>query len=245
MKVTFRDICWAAVVTLIILFLSKCHRDEKGQLNEKVKEIDAKFKNDSITHNAERLLLEGKLSDQQAVTAEVTKKNDIVLAKLNVSEATINRLAAAIRTAKLLPIDTSFVTVSPEYVTYCDSLANESEFLTADLIKYKNLNTGIIISKDRELSIKDSMIMTEKLAVEKCRKNYSDLQFIYGLLNKSANQVYIGAELLGNQYTIFQNVGVALSLKTKSNKLWQVSGGLQNGGRWYGRINGNILISFK
>src|SRR5688572_25174294 len=142
MKVTFRDICWFAVVALIFLYLSKCHRDDKGRVNDQAAELLNKVKQDSLSHNAEVLLLEGKLIEEQRKSHVIKTQVQVAGAKLEVSEKTINRLTTLLRQAKLFPVDTSFVTVSPEYVTYCDSLAEESELLTNEVIKYKNLSTG-------------------------------------------------------------------------------------------------------
>jgi hypothetical protein len=248
MKVTFRDICWFVVITFIMLYLSRCHGNEKSVLKDEVSAIKQRLEQDSLSYVAESLLWEGRLLEQEGKTNEAIQERENADAKLAFSEKTINRLAAAIKAAKLLPFDTSFVTVSPEYVTYCDSLAEESEDLLIDLNNLKKLNTHIVVGKTGELAIKDSIIKVERNLSTQYRSRYTDLEVICAKameINKPKNQVYIGAEILGNQNTILQNVGAVISLKTKRNKLWQISSGLQSNGLVYGRINGNILISFK
>lgn len=248
MKVTFRDICWVAVVALIMLFLSKCHRDERDDLSGKVAAIKSKLTQDSLTHTAEKFLWEGKLLDEQIKGHAALREAEAANSKLLFSEKVISRLSAAIKSAKLLPFDTSFVTVSPEYVSYCDSIANESESLMIDLDRYKNSNAAILTGKAVELSIKDSIIKTERNLNSQYRSRYADLEVICSKVmsqDKAKAQVFLGAEILGTQNTIFQSVGGVISLKTRRNKLWQISSGLQSNGQIYGRINGNILLSFK
>lgn len=248
MKITYRDICWFAVVALIMFFLSRCHRDEKSTLRDEMSSVKQQLERDSLFYVAESLAWEGRLLEQEGKTNEAIKASDVANAKLLYSERTINRLSAAIKSAKLLPFDSSFVTVSPDYVTYCDSLAEESEDLVIDLNNLKKLNTHIIEGKTGELAIKDSIIKVEKNLSKQYRSRYADLEVLCSKamgINKLKNQVYIGAEVLGTQNTILQNVGAVISLKTKRNKLWQISSGIQSNGLVYGRINGNILISFK
>lgn len=248
MKITFKDICWFAVVALIFFFLSKCHRDEKGKLHEAVNSIEAQLKEDSLSHQAARQALEGRLEAEQEIAKTAMIQAEIINAKLSASERAVNRLTAAVKAAKLFPIDTSFVTVAPEYVSYCDSLANESGVMLSELSKYKNQSGVLIAAKDRQLNIKDSLITQERILT----RNYSDrLEDYKRAYQKAINlakpkfQVFIGAEIIGNQTTFFQQVGGVISLKTKRNKLWQVSTGIQSNGLLYGRINGNILITFK
>lgn len=248
MKVTFKDICWFAVVALICLYLSKCHRSETDAFKQKADSIIEKLEQDSLSHLTEVYLLDQKLKDEQGRTLQALRESDIALAKLNISQSTVVRLTNALKAAKLFPVDTNFVTVAPEYVNYCDSLATESEGLAVELSRYKNYNSLVIAGKDRELLIKDSLIAKERMFGLECRKQFADLQTVYSRAldaSKGKAQVYIGAEIIGTQTTFFQNVGGVLSLKTKGNKLWQISSGIQNNGQVYGRINGNILLSFK
>lgn len=248
MKITFKDIVWIAIITLIIIFLSKCHRDEKNTIKEKAVALIDEAKRTDSAHKIQIIMLDSLLIALGHHTNQVNLEMQQANEKLKISEKTVQRLTTALKASKLLPVDTSFVTVSPDFVTFCDSLASESEKLTIDLSKYKNLNTALITGKVAELAIKDTIISKERHFGQECRKQFADLQTVYNkVVNdcKARNQVYVGAEILGTQNTIFQNVGAVISLKTKTNKLWQISSGLQYNGGLYARVNGNILISFK
>lgn len=248
MKITFKDIIWVAVMTLVVIYLSKCHRHKTDIDTSHINEITKKHQQDSVNYATDLLVLQSKLTAQEKITNEVIIQANISSAKLDASEATVNRLANAIRIAKLLPVDTSSVTVAPEYVDYCDSLAVESEYLTKEVVRYKNINTAIVAGKDGEIDIRDSIIAREHGFAIDCRARFADLQTAYKIAMEKmrpTNQVFIGAEILGTQNTFFQNIGAALTLKTKRNKLWQISSGIQSNGQVYARINGNILLSFK
>lgn len=248
MKITFKDIVWIAIVVLIILGLSKCHRDSSRSQREKAEAVIADFKKADSGYKEQIGKLDSLLIAVGNYSREVKQEAQEANEKIKLSEKTIRHLSASLKAAKLLPIDTTFVTVSPDFVTYCDSLADQTDQLTIDLNRYRSTNTALLVSKESELAIKDSMISVERLFNQKYRQQFADLQTIYSkVLNdtKVRNQVFLGAEIIGTQTTVFQNVGAVLSLKTKTNKLWQVSSGLQYNGGLYARINGNILISFK
>lgn len=246
MQITFRDLVWVGIVVLIVLYLSKCKRDETGIISDQVRIIRDKLNQDSVKAHFRITKLEFDLSQERGKTRMAITESKAVSGKLQASEVTVSRLIAAVRKARLLTPDTNFVAVAPGYVTFCDSLASSADSVFTDINRYKNLSAAILAGKARELSLKDSIIKTERTFSEECRAQFSSLQALYRKTNVAPrNQVFIGAEILGTQNTILQNVGAVISLKTKGNKLWQLSGGLQNGGGWYGRINGNILLSFK
>ena len=176
--------------------------------------------------------------------AAVQLRSDLQLGQ---SIAINNRLSAAVKAAKLFPIDSTFIAVSPEYVNYCDSLAVFSDSITLNFENNKRNNAHLLLTKDTIIKLQQNQVANERASYEQCKRDFNSLRNFYAQAesqHKPRNQIYLGAELIGNQYTLIQNVGAVLSLKTKTNKLWQVSGGLQSNGGYYGRINGNFLIRF-
>ena len=248
MKMTFRDIVWCAILALVLIMLSKCHRDKTNKLSESVTELMSQAKATDSIHAVKVMRDENRLNillgqlqnataDQQAADKQVTQ-----------SMTTIARLSAAVKAAKFFTGDTSFVTVGPEYVMYCDSLAITSEATGVEFSAYKKRTGFLLLAKDTALRLQEGLLKSERAYSASCKKDFNALQHFYTeseKRNKPRNQLFVGAELLGNQTTMIQNVGAVLSLKTKTNKLWQISGGLQNNGGFYGRINGNILIRLR
>lgn len=248
MKITFRDIVWIAIIALVVVFLSKCHRDATNKLRVAAEEITRKaLATDSAhafqqTKSNERLRIAELWAQTAAQDARLADERLRDAIKIN------SRLAAAVKASKDFPIDTSFVEVSPEYVSYCDSLAVNSENLDK-AIETSRINAGLIaIAKDSVINTLKETISSERDFSAECRKEFTALQHFYSKSEKAAaprRQIYAGAELIGTQYRIIQNVGGVISLKTKGNKLWQISSGLQGNGQVYGRISGSVLISFR
>lgn len=249
MKFTFRDIVWCAVFALVLIILSKCHRDKTNSLNASVTELIEQSKATDSAHSIESMQKENKLNILLGQLQNATAKQQVADKQLTQSFATITRLAGAVKVSKFLTdIDTNLVAVGPDYVMYCDSLAMTSEATGVEFIEFKKRTASLLQTKDTAMQLQANMLNSERAYSAACKKDFSALQHYYAESeknNKPHNQLYVGAELLGNQATVIQNVGAVLSLKTKGDKLWQISGGLQNGGGYYGRINGNILIRLR
>jgi hypothetical protein len=248
MKLTFRDIIWVAIITLVIIVLSKCHRDDQGRLSESVKTLHDKHTKDSIT--ASKLIIQQELENAELVKRadSAQKINDSLGFRLDANAATVIKLSKALQKAKQPGIDTNFITVDKDYVTYCDSMAYTASNLAVDFTKYKNNNAYVLATKDETIKGKDQIIATERIAKQGCMNDYNTLMKHYQeyqRANKPTNQIFIGAELIGTPTYLVNNAGLALTLKTKSNKLWQISAGLQTNGQYYARFNGNILIKLK
>lgn len=245
MKFTFRDMVWIVIITLIVIGLSKCHRDDGDRLKEKLLSLEAKHRNDSLSYVQQIKEQENSVVTSIKKADSITVINKSLETRLDGTAATVIKLSAALRRAKQPGIDTNFITVDQDYVDYCDSLAIKSSSLAFDYFNYKKNNAYLLTAKDETIKGKDDIIATERRAKQNCLNDYNALQHFYKEAVKPTNQVYVGAELIGNPSYLINNAGIALTLKTKSNKLWQISGGLQANGQYYARINGNILIRLK
>lgn len=248
MNITFRDIVWVGIITIIIVLLSKCHRDKTNELSKDVTALVNDRKKADTIYYLETQRLQHRLQSVTDLARQAQTEQQTAEDKLSKSIATASRLAAEIKRIKGWPTDTTAILVAQEYVDYCDSLAYTADSLTVDFITFKRKNTFLLAGKDTVLRIQKQLYDNERKANEQCKRDFNALQHYYTLAeqrSKPTNQVYIGAELIGSRQLLVQNVGAVLSLKTKSNKLWQLSGGVQNGGGWYGRINGNILIRLR
>lgn len=248
MKFTFRDIVWVGIITLILVVLSKCHSDKNDSINASLKILHEKHVSDSLSYSKEIISQEHRVNESVYKADSLNNINQVLETKLDDKANTILRLTAALQKAKQLGIDTNFITVDQDYVDYCDSLAIKSSGLALDYFTYKKNNAALIVAKDEIIKAKDGIINIERNAKQSITNDYNALTRIYQdyqKANKAKNQFYIGAELIGNPTYFVNNVGLAISLKTKSNKLWQISGGIQTNGQYYARINGNILIKLK
>jgi len=247
MKFDFKDIAWVAVVTLIVIFLSKCHREKTDLQDAELNKLGLKIHEDSIETARVIKQYEIIVANKDTIATLYINRNKAIEQQADKQAATVLRLSAALR-AYQLPGDSNITTVSHEYIDYCDSLALTSSDLAINFNNYKRNAAFIIAAKDTALLAKDSIIAAERKAKSDCKNGYNALMRIYQhdqSVNKLHSQLYIGAELIGNPNYLISNVGLALTLKTKANKLWQLSGGIMTSGQYYARINGNILISLK
>jgi hypothetical protein len=248
MNFTFRDIVWVGIIVLIVIVLSKCHRDENNELSKDVTALVNERKMADAAHNIEAQQLENKLNIVKGQLQNAQEDKQSAEDKLTKTMATSSRLAAELKRLKGWPTDTNAVLVGQEYISYCDSLAFTADSLAVDFITFKRKNAYLSAAKDSQFKLQQQFYNNEHSLTERYKREYNALMQAYEQAekrNKPTNQMYIGAELIGSKQLLVQNVGAVLSLKTKTNKLWQVSGGLQNGGGWYGRINGNILIRLR
>jgi hypothetical protein len=248
MNITFRDIVWVAIITIIIILLSKCHRDKANGLSQNVTALVNERRLADSLHALQTQALENRLSVITSHLKNAQLEQRTAERSLDKSVATAGRLAAELKRVKNWPTDSTAILVGGEYVEYCDSLAHTTDSITVEYITYKRKNTNLLASKDTALHLQKQLYDKERTAREQCSRDFAAIQRYYTLMEKRSkpvNQVYIGAELIGSQQLLMQNVGAVLSVKTKSNKLWQLSGGLQNGGGWYGRVSGSILIRLR
>lgn len=218
MNITFRDIVWVAIIALILIISSKCHRDKTRDLHGDAQALLTERRMSDSAHRITTQQLENRLNiaiGQAQVAREDQQTAETKLAK---SITTATRLAAELRRIKEWPVDSTAITVSGEYVTYCDSLAYTADSIAADFATYKRKNSSLLASKDTALNLQLQLLNKERTAHEQCNKDFKALQHFYTEAEKRSkptNQVYIGAELIGSQQLLVQNVGAVLSLKTK------------------------------
>lgn len=165
---------------------------------------------------------------------------------LNASQATIHRLAAKIEGAKLELPDSTWVQVSPHYITGCDSLKDQALAQQEKIDQQQEDGQKLTEVMMYEIAIRDSTITAQK---EFNRKFISQMEDCMGQLKakvneKQRNQVYAGIGLFGNKINPLAGGQVNISLRTRNSQIYEVTGATV-GNTWYGGIGTKILISFK
>lgn len=166
--------------------------------------------------------------------------------KERASLATANRLAAQVRAAKGQQPDNTFVKVSPAYVQGCDSLANQVVDLTKTIDQQNEDGAKLNELMLYEISIRDSAINAQKDFNRKFMGQLDNClsQLQTAVKQQPRNQVYAGIGVFGNQINPLAGGQVNISLKTKSNKIFEITGATV-GNTWYGGVGTKFLISFK
>lgn len=166
--------------------------------------------------------------------------------KLDASQITIHRLVAKIEGAKLEKPDSSWIKVSPHYVSGCDSLTGRVAELNSMIDQQQEQGLKLAQLMSYEIAIRDSSLNAQK---EFTRKFYNQLEDCMTQLHvkvnqKKRNQVYAGIGLFGNMINPLAGGQVNVSLRTRGNQIYELTGATV-GNMWYAGVGTKILIRFK
>jgi hypothetical protein len=178
-------------------------------------------------------------TDLQQQLAQSTEKE-------KASRAIALRLAAQVQAAKSQQPDNTFVRVSPAYVQGCDSLANHIADLGKMVDQQNDDGAKLNELMLYEISIRDSAINAQKDFNQKFMGQLDNCleQLQTAVKQQPRNQVYAGIGVFGNQINPLAGGQVNISLKTKSNKIFEVTGATV-GNTWYGGVGAKFLLSFR
>lgn len=196
---------------------------------------------------------EEKLNEETERTANALQARNELQAqltasqnKLTASQTTIHRLIAKIDGAKLEKPDSTWIKVSPHYKDGCDSLRDRAYAQQQQINQYEENGAKLNELMLYEIAERDSAINAQK---EFNRKFMSQLdnclaQLQTAVKQQPRNQVYAGIGIFGNQINPLAGGQVNVSLKTKSNKIFEVTGA-SVGNTWYGGVGAKFLLSFR
>ena len=177
---------------------------------------------------------------------ELQQQNAELKEKQAASRATINRLTAKIEAAKNQQPDNTWVKVSPDYKESCDSLVGVVKIQQQQLAEADENGAKLNELMLYEISLRDSTINAQKEFNRKFMGQLDDCmtQLQIAVKQQPRNQVYAGIGMFGNQINPLAGGQVNLSLKTKSNKIFEITGAAI-GNAWYGGVGAKFLITFK
>jgi hypothetical protein len=181
-----------------------------------------------------------------AARAVLKEKFDQSQQRLTASQITINRLIAKVEGAKLEPRDSTFIPVSPQYISGCDSLKDQARLQQEKIDQYEEDGAKVNELMLYEIAIRDSTINAQKEFNRKFSNQLDDCmtQLQAKVNQKPRNQVYAGIGVFGNQINPLAGGQVNISLKTRGNKIYEITGATV-GNVWYAGLGTKLLISFK
>ncbi len=154
----------------------------------------AKSKQEDSAHAVESMREQNKLNVLLSQLQNANEKQQIADRQITQSFTTIARLSAAVKASKFLTdVDTTFVTVSPEYVMYCDSLAMSGEATVIEFAGYKKRTIDLLLAHDTTIKLQGAMLQRERDAYNACRTDFNALQQLYkraGNQLRPRNQIY-------------------------------------------------------
>lgn len=165
-------------------------------------------------------------------------------AKVTESQGVIARLNAKISAARNQRPDSSFVTVSPEYVIGCDSLQLVSEHQSLQINWLKRDYAGLVVSKKKEIEARDTALVNRtkfnhalRKQLDTCQAKIKEKEDI-----KVKNQWYGVVGLTGNEANPLGGGEAGIILINKKGVLYGVKGEIVGGRVWYGVKTGVRLF---
>jgi hypothetical protein len=240
---------WVAafILFLIILYFQLCANKKltdgisKADYNAMVKAKDdtAKYYKDIIKADSEAI------NNAHMASAEQRDKAEIYRRSLVESQNTVQRLSDKIQAAKKEKQDNTWVAVSPNYVEGCDSLRIVAIDQNAKIEQYEESKAKQEELMNYEIGIRDIALHNRDAFNRALRNQLDSCQLkVKGAASQNRTQVYAGVGMLGNQINPIAGGQVNVSLKTKGNKIYEVTGAAV-GNTWYVGLGTKFLISFR
>lgn len=240
-----------SLVLLIViawLALEKCNAGKvETSLTQKSEALARKVEQDSIDRATRQAEYAANVTKLQNERTEATKKLDRSEILLYQSQGTINRLTIKLKEAREQPFDSSFIYVSPDYLSTCDSLGiiagNQDKLLQEATADVKSL----IDLMNYEINLRDSAIKDDSADIAELRADFNAQTHFFNLAIKKAKprtKVYAGVSALGNNINPFGGGEVSGMLVTKKDQAFELAAGFF-GKEWYGRVGTKIKISFR
>lgn len=238
----------AFILFLVVLYFQLCQNKRNTDTITKADyNAMVKAKGDSIKYYEEILKADSAAIEMAVAHAEQSAERARESeGKVTESQGEIKRLNAKINAGRKEKPDSSFIAVSPRYVDGCDSLQLASEHQDIQINKYKKDIAGLVSSKQNEITVRDKKIKDQKdfnAAMIK-QLDTCQLKLDTAIKKQQRTQVYAGIGMLGNQINPLAGGQVNVSLKTKGNKIYEVTGAAV-GGMWYVGFGTKFLISFR
>jgi hypothetical protein len=208
--------------------LKKRFDDTTHHLGQALKEERERRENDSVA----RLQLQSQFNQSQN--------------KLNASQVTIYRLIAKVEGAKLEPRDSTFIPVSPHYISGCDSLKDQARLQQEKIDQQQEDGVKFTEHMMAEIAWRDSAIEAKNEFNRKFSNQLEDcMTQLHAKVNqKQRNQVYAGIGIFGNKINPLAGGQVNVSLRTRNSQIYEVTGATV-GNTWYAGVGTKMLISFR
>jgi regulatory protein YycI of two-component signal transduction system YycFG len=227
----------AFILFLIILGMQLC---ANKKLSEGVTKADynamVKAKNDTIKYHKDIIKADSAaINKAHMATAEQVEKSELYRRSLAESQNQVQRLADKVAAAKKEKPDASWVAVSPNYVTGCDSLRLVAIDQNTKIDQVQQENKKTVELMDYEISLRDTALQ-HRDAFNRALLNQLDSCHakVKVAVNQNRTELYGGVGLLGNKTSPIGGGEGGLLLKTKKDKLYEAKYIITNRDWWVG-----------
>jgi hypothetical protein len=238
----------AFILFLVVLYFQLC---ANKKLTNAVSNDDynamVKAKDDSIKHYKGIIKSDSDaINNAHMASAEQRDKAELYRRSLAESQNTVQRLSDKIEAAKKEKPNDAWVAVSPNYVEGCDSIRLAAIGQNAKIDQAGQDVTKLVELMDYEISLRDTALAHRDQFNASMTKQLEDcyLKLDTAIKNQQRTQVYAGVGMFGNKINPLAGGQVNVSLKTKGNKIYEVTGAAI-GNTWYVGVGTKFLISFR
>jgi hypothetical protein len=234
----------AAILFGVVLILAICGKQKKeGYTKYDIEVLEKRIK-DTVECYRRRLTYDSTLMAEAAANRqEQAKELQASKEQVATSRSQIERLTKKIELSRREIENDMWVKVSPNYKEGCDSLTGEVVQLNTRIVQYDEESAEAYKLMMYEISIRDSAIHAQKDFNRKFMGQLDDCMVQLQAKKGPRTQVYAGVGLFGNQINPLSGGQVNISLKTKNNQIYEITGATV-GNTWYGGVGTKFLISF-
>lgn len=233
---------------LVVLYFQLCQNKKNTEaITKDDYNAMVKAKEDSIKYYKGIIKADSvNINDAHMASAEHRDKAELYQRSLAESQNLVRRLSDKIEAAKKEKKDDTWVAVSPRYVEGCDSLRLANIDQAAKINEAQEENAKVVTLMDYEISLRDTALQHRDAFNATMIKQLDacQLKLDTAIEKQQRTQVYAGVGMFGNQINPIAGGQVNVSLKTKGNKIYEVTGAAV-GGTWYVGIGTKFLISFR
>lgn len=236
----------AFILFLVVLYFQLCNNKNTTAIGGDVYDAMVKAKTDSIKYYRSIIKADSvDINEANMATAEEREKAELFRRSFMASQNQVQRLSNKIEAAKREAQDDTWVAVSPRYVEGCDSLRIVAIDQSGKINDAQEVNARLVLAMDREIRLRDTAILHRDQFNAAIIKQLDSCHLrIKATVKPQRAQVYAGVGMLGNTINPIAGGQVNISLKTRGNKIYEVTGAAV-GGSWYMGLGTKFLISFR
>lgn len=238
----------AFILFLVVLYFQLCqNKRNTDAITKDDYNAMVKAKEDSIRYYKVIIKADSvNINDAHMASAEHHDKAALYQRSLAESQNLVRRLSDKIEAAKKEKKNDTWVAVSPRYVEGCDSLRLANINQAVKINEAQQENAKVVELMDYEIALRGTAIQhfdAFNAAMIK-QLDTCQLKLDTAIKKQQRNQVYAGVGMFGNQITPIAGGQVNVSLKTKGDKIYEVTGAAV-GKTWYVGLGTKFLISFR
>lgn len=243
-----KNIAWLLLLLIVVIASWQyiVNKNDRIAANEAYKQLEARYRDTAADYVQFRKWSDSALNNATSTAmqnGEIAKQSQSLL---NEKQNRINSLLLLLDAAEKETPDSSWVQVSPNYKSGCDSLRRANAEQGQLIAQYEQDNQAHVDALNYETYIRDSALQKERAFSASFRQQLADCIVIgkkQQAINKPRNQVYAGMAAWGTTINPLGGGEINLGLKTKSDQFYEIKGAYLNG--WWVGIGTKFLIKLK